>query len=322
VPLWLAVPIFRGVIDAAGSIWAELMGPDGGIICGIPEEKIMWRYPVNLTVGLICCLGLAGCAAHGVSTATPSSMPSPAASATPVPSASPIPTDVPTPTPAASPTPSFGVCSPLAGVAISDLPAAVSNPYNPPKPGRDEPHAGVDLADRRPGTQIAVAGREVDAVLTGKVAAVIQDRFPFGNAVIVETTLADLPHSFLARLALPTVAPTFAPAGPLSCPAPTIPTGWDFSQPGLYVLYAHMLHGADVAVGDTVGCGEKLGQVGQTGNALVPHLHLEIRAGPGGAHFSSLAHYDDSATAEEMRNYCAWSVSGLFQLADPLGLFR
>ncbi|HEY3344107.1 MAG TPA: peptidoglycan DD-metalloendopeptidase family protein [Anaerolineaceae bacterium] len=250
------------------------------------------------------------------------STPTTASAPIPTSTASPRPTIAPSPTAAPSATPAFSVCSPLAGVAISELPAAVSNPYHPPKAGRDEPHAGVDLADRQPGTQIALAGREVDAALAGRVAVVIQDRFPFGNAIIVETAYADLPRDYLVRLALPPVRPAFAPPGPLSCPAPSIPSGWDFSQPSLYVLYAHMQQGPTLAAGDLVGCGKALGQVGMTGNALNPHLHLEIRAGPGEASFGSLAHYTDSATPEEMRSYCAWSVSGLFQLADPLGLFK
>jgi hypothetical protein len=60
--------------------------------------------------------------------------------------------------------------------------------------------------------------------------------------------------------------------------------------------------------------------VGDSGNALNPHLHLETRVGPAGARFSSLAHYDASASLEEMDNYCAWRVSGWFVLLDPLQL--
>jgi hypothetical protein len=43
-----------------------------------------------------------------------------------------------------------------------------------------------------------------------------------------------------------------------------------------------------------------------------------MRLGPAGVRFSSLAHYDASATIEEMFNYCTWRVSGLFQLVDPM----
>jgi murein DD-endopeptidase MepM/ murein hydrolase activator NlpD len=72
--------------------------------------------------------------------------------------------------------------------------------------------------------------------------------------------------------------------------------------------------------GQAVTCGQTIGAIGSSGNALNPHLHLEVRAGPSRASFSSMAHYDNSASAEEMANYCAWRVSGIFQLIDPLRL--
>ncbi len=41
-------------------------------------------------------------------------------------------------------------------------------------------------------------------------------------------------------------------------------------------LYAHLLQ-ASVAEGDSVGAGQPIGEVGQSGNASTPHLHLEVR---------------------------------------------
>ena len=67
-------------------------------------------------------------------------------------------------------------------------------------------------------------------------------------------------------------------------------------------------------------CGQAIGSVGMSGNALNPHLHLEVRVGPAGIRLESMAHYDTSATAQEMANYCRWRVSGLFQLVDPMQL--
>jgi murein DD-endopeptidase MepM/ murein hydrolase activator NlpD len=75
-------------------------------------------------------------------------------------------------------------------------------------------------------------------------------------------------------------------------------------------------------VGDPIECGEALGQVGQSGNALNPHLHFEVRLGPAGIQLKSMAHYDASASAEEMSNYCTWRVRGVFQLVDPMLLLR
>jgi murein DD-endopeptidase MepM/ murein hydrolase activator NlpD len=281
------------------------------------------RFPF---ISFAAALLLAGCAPTPTPRPTPTAAPAtlPALSATAPPSITitSVPSLTPTLLPVASPTTAFQVCAPLAGMAIADLPAAVSNPYRPPKPGRDDPHAGIDLAERDSNTQVALAGHEVDAALAGRVAAVIQDRFPFGNAVIVESPFSTLPADYTAALNAPQVTTTLYPPGPLTCPPLSIPAGWDFSSPSLYLLYAHMAAPAAVSPGDAVACGQPLGAVGQTGNALNPHLHLEVRVGPGGATFDGLAHYLDSATPTEMANYCAWTVTGLFQLVDPLKLFQ
>jgi len=74
-------------------------------------------------------------------------------------------------------------------------------------------------------------------------------------------------------------------------------------------------------LGDAVACGQPLGTIGQSGNALNPHLHIEVRVGPAGARPGSLAHYTDSATLDEMAAYCAWRVSGLFAMTNPMLLF-
>ncbi|RPI22437.1 MAG: hypothetical protein EHM70_23795 [Chloroflexota bacterium] len=78
-----------------------------------------------------------------------------------------------------------------------------------------------------------------------------------------------------------------------------------------------MLETPALETGDEVACGQPLGAVGGSGNALNPHLHLETRLGPGGALIGSLAHYDSSASLLEMNRYCTWRVSGLFQILDP-----
>lgn len=46
----------------------------------------------------------------------------------------------------------------------------------------------------------------------------------------------------------------------------------------LYTLYAH-LSKIDVAINQSVLAGEKIGEVGQTGVAVGPHLHFEVRQG-------------------------------------------
>ncbi len=49
----------------------------------------------------------------------------------------------------------------------------------------------------------------------------------------------------------------------------------------VYALLAHCrLHSLNVRPGQTVRAGEPLGQVGNSGNSLVPHLHVQLNDGP------------------------------------------
>lgn len=51
---------------------------------------------------------------------------------------------------------------------------------------------------------------------------------------------------------------------------------------GLYATYAHMQPGSiAVKVGDPVHRGQRLGKVGNSGNATGPHLHFHLATGPG-----------------------------------------
>jgi murein DD-endopeptidase MepM/ murein hydrolase activator NlpD len=208
----------------------------------------------------------------------------------------------------------------LEGVAFEDLANRIANPYLPPETGSDMPHQGIDLADPGKG-QIAVAGLPVQAVLPGQVAMLLTDRFPYGNAVLVETRLDASPAAWLAALGLPEPVPTLAFIPALTCPQPESLPDWNTEVRSLYLLYAHMRDAPTLQVDEEVSCGQTLGAIGDSGNALNPHLHLEARIGPAGVRFGSLAHYDTSATPEEMTNYCTWRVSGWFQHFDPLRLF-
>jgi murein DD-endopeptidase MepM/ murein hydrolase activator NlpD len=227
------------------------------------------------------------------------------------------------PSPAASTTataiPSQPLCSPLAGYELEDLPGIVSNPFDPPAPGSDNPHQGVDLADRLPGSQASLTGREVQAVLAGRVAGLILDRFPYGNAVMVEVALSKLRSSDLDALALPTPLPQPLVNPALTCPPIDLPYP-ETPNRALYILYAHLADPPRLQIGQVVQCGEPLGSVGDSGNALNPHLHLEVRIGPAEARFTSLGHYANNLTADEMGLYCLWRVSGTFQVIDPLKL--
>jgi len=49
----------------------------------------------------------------------------------------------------------------------------------------------------------------------------------------------------------------------------------------VYALFAHCrLHSLRVRPGQTIKVGEPLGEVGNSGNSLVPHLHFQVSAGP------------------------------------------
>jgi murein DD-endopeptidase MepM/ murein hydrolase activator NlpD len=226
----------------------------------------------------------------------------------------------PSPSPAPTTQPQTEICSPLAGYELAQLAGQISNPYNPPPPGSDDPHYGVDLADFSPSERIARSGMPVQAVLSGQVAGMIANRFPYGNALMVETPLHDLDEPTLARLSLPDPPVDVIQPLALTCPPYPLPEDWQTRPRSLYVLYAHLRDAPDLKTGDAITCGQAIGAVGDSGNALVPHLHLEARVGPAEMTFSSMAHYDPSATSEEMAVYCLWRVSGLFQSIDAMCL--
>lgn len=227
----------------------------------------------------------------------------------------------PVPTPTAAP---LAFCSPLQGFGQADLLARISNPFDPPAPGSDMPHQGVDIGDYDPAgaARMAVPGRGVLAALPGTVALVQPERFPYGAAVIVETPLEALPAELQAQYQALEDWPPRSPNDALTCPPPPEPFQWDESGQSLYVLYAHLGSTTNLNVGDEVACGQALGTVGQSGNALAPHLHFEARIGPAGARLGSLAHYDVSASAQEMAAYCEWRVSGSFRWVDPVEILK
>jgi murein DD-endopeptidase MepM/ murein hydrolase activator NlpD len=158
-------------------------------------------------------------------------------------------------------------------------------------------------------------------VLDGKVAAVINNRFPYGNMVIIESPITAIPDAGKTDHPLPTREPIQTPDPALTCPA-----GKDDYHPksgdlSLYLLYAHLNQPVNLKIGEKVTCGQVIGAVGTTGNSVNYHLHLETRIGPSGAIFDSLGHYMNNVTEQEMHNYCMWRVSGVFQMVDPMIFF-
>ncbi|HVN53710.1 MAG TPA: M23 family metallopeptidase [Anaerolineaceae bacterium] len=267
---------------------------------------------------VLFALVLTACAPAITSTPLPALTREPTWTIAPTQTSTTPPTSTVAPTETLTPAPAIQVCSPLADYSLGQIPGLVTNPYHPPPPGSDNPHEGVDLSVLQPGTRVALAGAPVQAALAGTVAAAIQDRFPYGNALIIETPLDGLPADWPGLAVLPTPAPTLPFNGPLTCPDVDLHLALDPQQRSLYLVYAHLQAAPTLQAGDRVACAQPLGKIGASGNALNPHLHLEARVGPSGARFASLAHYDPGASPAEMATYCAWRVSNAFQLVDPL----
>lgn len=187
------------------------------------------------------------------------------------------------------------ICSPLVGFGLEELPEIVSSPYAPPPPGREERHHGVDFSFYRRGENASIEGVGVQTVLAGRVAAVIHNRFPYGNMIIVETPAPELSEELRQSLQMG-------------------------NGESLYILYAHMAEEPEVELGELVPTCYPLGKVGKSGNAGVAHLHIETRLGPAGAQFTGMAYYLVQSTQEERENYERWRTSGVFRHFDPLNL--
>jgi murein DD-endopeptidase MepM/ murein hydrolase activator NlpD len=275
---------------------------------------LLWfGITLPLLVGLAACTPVApAVVSMDDPTLTPSSTPLP--SDTPVP---PTLTVTPTQSPTETPAPRVQVCSPLDGFTLEELPEILSNPFSPPRPGFDYPHHGVDFSFYRYRDHIGMLRLPVHSVLAGTIAMVNVDRFPYGNTLIIETPLDALPATWFEHIIVPTPAPTLAFNSPLSCPVFEPDPSWNTDQRSLYLLYAHMNLPPQFQAGDLVECGQPIGEVGNSGNSINEHLHLEVRVGPSGIRFDSMGHYSLAVTDLERYNYCVWRISGLFQMLDP-----
>jgi len=260
----------------------------------------MWSRSGLMVIALL--VGLSGCSGSPprlpVEAVLPS-LPAPPATqlepmATPLPGATLTPTIEPTAT--LTPEPAFKMCSPLALHPLEELPHIVGDPYNPPPPGREERHHGVDFGYYHWQERDSMLGEPVQSALPGVVASVLNDNYPYGNMVMVETRREDLLPELVSRLQIP-------------------------EGESLYLLYAHLNLPPLVRLGQPVEACQPLGEVGMSGNTDIPHLHLETRLGPAGTIFESMRFYDTRATQEEMDNYKLWRTSGVFRHFDPMDLF-
>ncbi len=229
------------------------------------------------------------------------------------PTLTPIP---PTPTPDLIST----ICSPLEGETLNSILEILTQKFTMPRSGNDDGHQGLDFAFYRRNDRVGIEGLPVHAALKGRVVAVLNDRWPYGNAVIIETPLKSIKPELLSRIQVPALEPTVIPSPRVNCPPGELPFSIDSGDRSLYLLYGHLLNSLPMIVGEEIGCGQIIGEVGNTGYSSNPHLHFETRVGPSGASFDSMAYYTVQSTISERYNYCVWRVSNLFQLFDPMAL--
>lgn len=231
----------------------------------------------------------------------------------------------PTPTPTDLPA---AICSPLQDVPIDQLKDIITNPYQQPILGQEGFHPAIDLAFYRQFGHQSILRLPILSLLTGVIAAVNPDRPPYGNMAIIETPLQSLPAGLVKALGLSLAPPPPAPDPRLVCPPLEQDPAWQADSLSLYVLYAHMDKAINLKKGESLACGTPIGLAGSSGNSPDftasgnPHLHLEMRVGPGGAVFETMSHHNNRATPAETRNYCLWRVSGYFQPIDPLSLIQ
>jgi murein DD-endopeptidase MepM/ murein hydrolase activator NlpD len=231
----------------------------------------------------------------------------------------PIATEVP-PTP--EPDTIDQICSPLDGDSIEELEEIITQPFKAPRPGHDDGHHGVDFAYFRRKDRLSIDGVKVLAALEGTVVTALNNRWPYGNAVIIETPLKSLDPDLVFISRLPARVQTVLPDPKMGhCQSGELSFDLNMEEESLYILYSHFQNPPDVNVGDVVQCGQPIGQVGNTGDSSNPHLHVETRIGPSGARFESMAYYIVDASASERYNYCEWRVTNLFQVFDAMLLF-
>jgi murein DD-endopeptidase MepM/ murein hydrolase activator NlpD len=270
---------------------------------------------------LLMLLILAGCAAPPPAAVATGTSTAPAVPSTATLTVTPAPTGTAAPSATATPTtpPLTGMCSPLQGIELGQMKEILQGAMQTPHPGQDDGHHGDDYAFYRFGDREGMEGLPVQSVLAGRVVSVVNDRKPYGNMLIIETPLENIPAVWLQAVAVPTPAPVIA-ADARMANCPSEPASMPGTGPGrsLYLLYAHLRDPAPVQVGEEITCGQQIGVVGNTGMSGNPHLHLEVRVGPSGARFGSMAYYEGGATPEEYATYCTWRVSQLFQLLNPL----
>ena len=212
------------------------------------------------------------------------------------------------------------ICSPLMGESLSELPEIITQLFKMPRASQDDGHHGVDFAFYRRKELLSIDDLPILSVMDGEVVTVINDKYPYGNAIIIETPLDSISPILLEQLNLPSTQPTVVPDPKFNWIPGELPFQLSKTSRSLYIVYAHLKYPADINVGDKVSCGQHIGRVGNTGDSSNPHLHFETRVGPSGARINSMAYYTAQSTQSERYNYIVWRISNMFQLFDPMVL--
>jgi murein DD-endopeptidase MepM/ murein hydrolase activator NlpD len=279
----------------------------------------------RLGLFLVLVFFLSGCISQSTPVITPTQLPTQTETSIVIPTA--------TVNPTATSVPLInGACSPLQGFALNNLNSIISNPYTDKYPFSEGPagdknHPAVDLGfySTKPipsynGPELSTDdGLPIQALLPGKVVETVDNLFPYGNMVLVETPLDQLSPDLLAKLNIPDPYSQAELDNRFPCQKDQTTITWSVRSRSLYVLYAHMKSPSTLQKGDLVQCGEVVGAIGATGNSSesIEHLHLEIRVGPSDANFRTISDYISSATPDERYNYCIWALSEVFRSIDP-----
>lgn len=193
------------------------------------------------------------------------------------------------------------ICSPLAIQPLDKLNLIITQPFIMPRvmddgTYKDSGHHGLDIGFITRGKQ-KFTGTPVLAVVDGTISTIIHNRPPYGDMVMLETPYEHIPTKIIANH--------------------KIPVG-----DSLYTVYAHLQNIQQLIIGQEVNCGHQIAETGLTGMTDGPHLHFETRWGPARASFPVMAYYLSNVTADEVKNYTIWRMSGKYQLFDPFELLN